>query len=445
MDSSMPAKVTNVIKGSLGYRAGLKPGDVIVAINGTEIIDYLDYMYAAASERVEIKCKDRTVLIANEDYEPLGLEFETLLIDKPKHCCNKCIFCFIDQLPPHMRSSCYFKDDDFRLSFLQGNYVSLTNMTEQDVERIIAYNIPRINISIHTTNPDLRVKMLHNKNAGKALDILWSFADNGLNMNGQIVLCPGWNDGAELDRTLEDLSKITHSMESVSIVPVGMTKYRDGLEKLSLFTPETAAAVIRQVERWQTRFREEAGSNFVFLGDEFYLMAGMPLPEYEEYEGFPQIENGVGLCASLIYEFREALRETKDRRPSRRKTIATGRLVYPTLKKLVKQLDGDMIQVIPITNNFFGKDITVTGLITGGDLIEQLKNIPLGEELMISSSMLRHGEAVFLDDKTVEEVEHALNVSVRPVENDGYRLLEALLDKGGKITYETDCGCCWAP
>lgn len=424
----MPAKIVNVTKGSLGYRAGLKPGDVICEINGIEIVDYLDYMYSAASERVEIKLKDRTVLIANEDYEPLGVEFETLLIDEPKSCCNKCVFCFIDQMPPGMRESCYFKDDDFRLSFLQGNYVSLTNMREADVERIIAYNIPRINISVHTTNPELRVKMLHNKNAGKALDILRRFAESGLNMNGQIVLCPNWNDGAELDRTIGDLGKISDSMESVSIVPIGMTKYREGLEKIEPFNKESSAAVIRQVERWQKKFQTEIGRNFVYLGDEFYLMAGLSLPEYDEYEGFPQIENGVGMCSSLLYEFEEALEDIPERMPKRAKTVATGRLVCETLQKLTARLKGGKIQVIPIANRFFGESITVTGLITGGDLIEQLKGKDLGEELLLSTSMLRHGEEVFLDNTTVAQVEEELNVPVRIVQNDGYELLNALLD-----------------
>ncbi len=424
----MPAKIVNVTKGSLGYRAGLKPGDVICEINGIEIVDYLDYMYSAASERVEIKLKDRTVLIANEDYEPLGVEFETLLIDEPKSCCNKCVFCFIDQMPPGMRESCYFKDDDFRLSFLQGNYVSLTNMKDADVERIIAYNIPRINISVHTTNPELRVKMLHNKNAGKALDILRRFAESGLNMNGQIVLCPNWNDGAELDRTIGDLGKISDSMESVSIVPVGMTKFREGLEQLEPFDKESSAAVIRQVEGWQKKFQSEIGRNFVYLGDEFYLMAELPLPDYGEYEGFPQIENGVGMCSSLIYEFEDALEEVSNRTPQRTKTIATGRLVCETIKKLTSQLNGEKIRVIPITNHFFGETITVTGLITGSDIIEQLQGRELGEELVLSTSMLRHGEDVFLDNTTVAEVEKALGVTVRIVQNDGYELLDTLLD-----------------
>lgn len=424
----MPAKIINVLKGSLGYRAGLKPGDEIYEINGIKIADYLDFMYSAASERVEIKLKDHTVLIANEDFEPLGVEFETLLIDEPKSCCNKCIFCFIDQMPPGMRESCYFKDDDFRLSFLQGNYVSLTNMKEADVERIISYNIPRINISVHTTNPELRIKMLNNKNAGEALRILHRFAESGLNMNGQIVLCPHWNDGAELDRTIGDLGKISSSMESLSIVPIGMTKYRAGLEKIEPFDRTSAAAVIRQVEKWQMKFQTELGRNFVYLGDEFYLMAGLPLPEYDEYEGFPQIENGVGMCSSLIYEFKEALEETAERTPKRRKTIATGKLVYETLKTLITGLNGDKIQVFAVTNEFFGESITVTGLLTGGDIITQLKGRELGEELLLSTSMLRHGEDIFLDNITISEVERVLNIPVRIVQNDGYDLLNALLD-----------------
>lgn len=423
----MSAKIMSVTRGSLGYRAGLKPNDVILEINGVEIKDYLDYMYNSANERVEIRLKDRTVLIANPDYEPLGVEFETLLIDEPKSCRNKCIFCFIDQLPSNMRETCYFKDDDYRLSFLQGNYVTLTNLNDEELDRIIAYNIPRINISVHTTNPELRCKMLNNRFAGRIMEQLKRFADGGLNMNGQIVLCRDINDGDELRRTISDLGKFSHSMESVSIVPVGLSKYRKGLYSLKMFDKESSAAVIDLVEEFQKKFKKEIGSNFVYLSDEFYILAQRPFPKYEAYEGFPQIENGVGMCSSLEYEFSDALLDYGSKTPKKRKTVACGYAAYDVLCGLVKKLDGNMIDVYKIRNDFFGNDITVSGLITGGDLINQLKDKSLGEELLITDSMLKHGEAVFLDDVTVEEVENALKLKVTAVANDGYELAERLL------------------
>lgn len=425
----MAAKIASVDSGSLAEEAGLMPGDVIESINGIEILDYLDFMFASCQEEVEISLKDRTIFIENEDYMPLGIGFETLLIDEPKACHNKCIFCFIDQLPSNMRETCYFKDDDYRLSFLQGNYVSMTNMKQEDVDRILRYNIPRINISVHTTNPDLRQKMLHNKRAGEVLDYLKQFADGGLNINAQIVLCPGWNDGKELDRTIEDLGNLGDAVESISVVPVGLSKHREKLEPLTGFTPETAGTVIDQVERWQNKFLESHGTRLIYLGDEFYIMAKRDLPDYDAYEGFPQIENGVGLCASLSYEFNEALKDEKNLHPAIRKTIPTGKISYEIIKGLVEQLEGNMIEVIPIENRFFGEKITVTGLLCGGDLIEQLQGKDLGEELLISSAMLRHDETVFLDDVTVEDVEKALGIKVRVVANDGYEFLDALLGK----------------
>lgn len=423
----MAAVIAQIEQGSLAEEAGLKAGDVIQTINGIEIIDYLDYMYASCNEEVEIILSDRSVTIENEEYEPLGIEFQTMLIDKPKACHNKCVFCFIDQLPDGMRETCYFKDDDYRLSFLQGNYVSLTNMKDEDVERLIEYHIPRINISIHTTNPELRCRMLHNKRAGDVLEYLKRFAEAGLNMNGQIVLCPGFNDGPELDRTLGDLAQFGDSMESVSIVPVGLSAHRKGLAPLRKFDEVSARLVIEQVERWQKRFKEEIGSNYVFLGDEFYIMADVPLPDYDSYEGFPQIENGVGLCSSMIYEFEDALDSREDRMPVTKKAVATGVLAFDMIQGLANKLDGGRIQVYPVVNHYFGEDITVTGLITGGDLIAQLRDKPLGEALVISNAMLRHDEPVFLDNVTVGDVERELDIKVLVVPNDGYELLDALM------------------
>ena len=422
----MAARVATVDAGSPAELAGIKAGDTIVSINGIEIRDYLDYMFASCQEEAEITLADRTVWIDNEDFMPLGIAFDSLLIDEPRSCHNRCVFCFIDQLPKGMRETCYFKDDDYRLSFLQGNYVTMTNMKDEDVERILRYHLPRINVSVHTTNPELRQKMLHNKRAGEVLAYLKRFADGGLNLNAQIVLCPGFNDGAELDRTLKDLGALGDSVESISVVPVGLSDHRQGLEPLRGFDKDSARAVIAQVEEWQRRFLETHGTRLVYLGDEFYLMAELPMPEYEAYEDFPQIENGVGLCASLKYEFHEALTGLKNPSPKRRKSIATGKSALPLLTELTHPF-ADKIQVIAIENRFFGKNITVTGLLTGQDLMEQLKEKDLGEELLLSSAMLRHDEEVFLDDTTVTDIEEALGVPVTVIRNDGFALLEALL------------------
>ena len=424
----MAAKVISVETGSLAETYGIKPGDTIQEINGIIINDYLDFMYASCQEEIEIKLSDRSVSIYNEDYMPLGISFSTLLIDEPRSCHNKCVFCFIDQLPKGMRETCYFKDDDYRLSFLQGNYVTMTNMKDEDVERILRYNIPRINISVHTTNPELRKKMLNNKRAGDVLDYLKKFADGGMNLNTQIVLCPGYNDKEELDRTLKDLGELGYSMESISIVPVGLSNHREGLAELKGFDKESATEVIRQTEKWQKVFLEKWGTHLVYLADEFYIMAEEPMPEYEDYEGFPQIENGVGLCASLEYEFTEALAQKSKKKPKRKKTLAVGMVAYKFIKELIDKLDGDMISVIPIKNNFFGEKITVSGLITGKDLIDQLKGKDLGEELLISSSMLRHDDDVLLDDIKIKDIEKELSVRVRAVPADGYEMADMLLD-----------------
>ncbi|MEE1013180.1 MAG: DUF512 domain-containing protein [Clostridia bacterium] len=423
----MAARIATVDAGSLAAQAGLRVGDTILSINGIEIHDYLDYMYASCQEEAEIILTDRKVVVDNEDYMPLGIGFDTLLIDQPRSCHNRCVFCFIDQLPKGMRETCYFKDDDYRLSFLQGNYVSMTNMQEADVERILRYNLPRINVSVHTTNPELRQTMLHNKRAGEVLGYLKRFADGGLNLNAQIVLCPGYNDGAELDRTLKDLSDLGYSMESISIVPVGLSDHRQGLASLTGFDKQSAQAVIDQVSKWQAKFLDTLGTRLVYLGDEFYLMAEAPMPAYEDYEGFPQLENGVGLCASLKYEFGEALSDAKHRLPKRKKTIATGKSALPLMQELTGMLEGAQISVVAIENRYFGENITVTGLITGQDLIAQLQGKEIGEELLISSAMLRHDEAVFLDDTTVTQVAEALGVPVTVVPNDGFELLDALL------------------
>lgn len=424
----MSAIIAGIEKGSLAEEAGLKVGDIIIKINNIEINDYIDYMYASCNEEITIELKDGNIHITNYDFEPLGISFDTLLIDEPKSCRNKCIFCFIDQLPKGMRETCYFKDDDYRLSFLQGNYVTMTNMTSADVDRIIEYNIPRINISVHTTNPELRCKMLSNKNAGTVLEYLGRFADSGLNINAQIVLCPDYNDKAELDRTIRDIASLGDAVESVSVVPVGLSAHRDGLTALKGFDKVSSALTIEQVEKWQKKFKKERGINLIYLADEFYLTAEKPFPDYSEYDGFPQIENGVGLCASLIYEFNDALSLSPANTPKHHKTIVTGFSAYPVIKALTEKLNGDMIDVIPIANDFFGHSITVTGLLTGGDIINQLHGKALGKSLLLSSSMLRHNEDILLDNISVTDIERELKANVKIVSNDGYELLDALLN-----------------
>ncbi len=423
----MAVTVKSVISGSVADKHGIKPNDTILKINGKEVCDYLDYMYLSANEELFIELSDRMIKAKNPDYEPLGAEFETLLIDDAHSCRNKCIFCFIDQLPPNMRESCYFKDDDYRLSFLQGNYVTLTNMTDRDIDRIIEYNIPRINVSVHTTNPELRCRMLNNRFAGKIMEQMRRFSGSGMMINCQVVLCPGYNDGKELDRTISDILSLGDAVESLSVVPVGISAYRDGLTPLDTFDADASLRVIEQVSQWQRRIKTERNINFVYLADEFYINAGVEIPSWQEYDGFPQIENGVGLCASLKSEFEDAMLDYPDASVNTCKTIVTGTLAYDFICSLVSKLDTDRIKVKSIKNKFFGEKITVSGLITAGDIIEQLKNEDLGEELLIPISMLRRDEDVFLDNLTVADVEDALGTKVVVVENDGYDFIEKLL------------------
>ncbi len=424
----MAVSVKNIILDSVADKCGIKPGDVILKINGKEVCDYLDYMFLSSNENLEIELSDSTIIAKNPDFEPLGAEFETLLIDDAKSCRNKCIFCFIDQLPPNMRESCYFKDDDYRLSFLQGNYVTLTNMTDEDIDRIIEYNIPRINVSVHTTNPELRCKMLNNRFAGRIMEQMKRFSGSGMMINCQVVLCPGYNDGDELDRTIKDILSLGDAVESLSIVPVGISAYRDGLTPLKTFGKEGSLKVIKQVEKWQKQIKGERDINFVYLADEFYINAGIELPPWQEYDGFPQIENGVGLCASLKYEFEDALIDYPNTAVKTSKTVVTGVLAYDFICTLVSKLNTDKIKVAAIKNDFFGENITVSGLVTAGDIIKQLNGKDLGDEILIPISMLRHDEDVFLDNLTISDVEKELNIKVVVVENDGYDFLEKLLN-----------------
>ena len=368
--------------------------------------------------------------IENE-YEDLGLTFENGLMSDYRSCHNKCIFCFIDQMPPGMRETLYFKDDDSRLSFLQGNYITLTNMKEHDIERIIKFHLAPINISVQTTNPELRCKMLNNRFAGDALKQIDRFYEAEIPMNGQIVLCKGVNDGEELERSIRDLSKYAPYMESVSVVPVGLSKYRDGLYPLEPFNKEDAEKTIDIIERWQKKIYETHGIHFIHASDEFYILAERPMPEEERYDGYIQLENGVGMLRLMTEEVKAALGEKTDDGVKEELSIATGLLAYPYIKEyaeqVMKQYPGRRIHVYPIENRFFGKMITVAGLITGQDLLEQLKGKSLGSRLLLPEAMFRSGEEVFLDDISRTEVQNALQVRVDIVKSSGYDFVEALL------------------
>lgn len=433
-------KICVVQSGSIAEEAGVEAGDFLLSINEQNIKDIFDYRYYQASEELvlEIEKPDGEIWeieIEKDESEDLGLEFEDSLIDGAKSCTNKCIFCFIDQLPKGMRETVYFKDDDSRLSFLTGNYVTLTNIKNEDLERIIHYRMSPINVSVHTTNPELRKFMLGNRFAGDVMEKIRMLTDNGIEVNGQIVLCRDINDKQELDRTIGDLSLLYPSISSVSIVPVGISRHRESLYKLEPFDMESSKNVINQVHKWQEKLLKEIGSRVVYLSDEFYINAGLDVPQYTDYEGFPQIENGVGMVALLRQEVRDALKRKKRNTnfSGRKVSIVTGRLVYKNIIQLVDEIknvyNGLEVNVYDIENNFFGPYVTVTGLLTGQDIIEQLKGCDLGQELLISRNMLRAGEHVLLDDYTVESIEAELNVPIRIVESSGNDLVNALIGK----------------
>ncbi len=423
---------------SPAYRAGVRVGETLTHINGHPILDVLDYKFYGYEPRLELTLRgdggeSRTVRVRKQEGEDLGLEFGTYLMDRARSCANQCIFCFVDQMPPGLRKSLYFKDDDARLSFLMGNYLTLTNLSAREVQRIIDLRISPINVSVHTTDRALRVEMLRNPKAGAGIDVMERFAAHGITMNCQIVSCPGINDGPALERTLTDLAAMYPAVNSVSVVPVGLTRYREGLYPLEGYTKETAAALIEQVEAFAARHLEAKGTRLAWCSDEFYLLAGRELPSEEYFEEFTQLDNGVGMLTLLTREFSRALdlMEPEELEGTAPFAIATGVSAAPFLRRLVGMardrcgtIEGT---VYPIVNRFFGETITVAGLVTGGDLLEQLRGKALGERLLIPSSMLRSGERVFLDDVSVDDVERELNVSVVPVPQDGYELLDAML------------------
>ncbi len=420
---------------SLAEEAGIKKGDVLLKINGEEPLDILEYRYLISEYEIELEVQKPDgsieIITIENDYEDLGIEFKEGLIDKPQSCHNKCIFCFIDQLPKGMRETVYFKDDDARLSFLQGNYVTLTNMTDEDIDRLIRMRVSPINISVHTTNPELRCKMLSNRFAGNILERMKKFAQNELYMNCQIVLCPDFNDKDELDRTISDLASLLPYTVSLSVVPVGLTAHREGLCKLTPFDKNSSLQVVHQVEAHQRRLLKEHGTRFVYLSDEFYLNAGLPIPQASEYEGFPQIENGVGLIASMSEEFDDAIERIPKKRYDRKVAIATGELAAPFIKSLADRLcekaEGISVDVYAVKNEFFGGGVNVAGLVCGSDIMRTLPSLADYDELLIPDSMLRDGEDIFLDNVTLCELSEALKITITPVPNDGYIFIERII------------------
>ena len=432
-------KITGVERRSLADKKGIKSGDTLISVNGNEINDVLDYRFYLTERTVDLVLSgnkgEYKVRIKKGEYDDIGLEFETPLMDKKQSCKNGCIFCFIDQNPAGLRDSLYFKDDDSRLSFIHGNYVTLTNMTDKDIARIIKMRISPINISVHTTNPELRVRMMKNKRSGEVLKYLDDFKNAGLKMHGQIVLCRGVNDGDELRRTLTDLSEYYPYMDSVSVVPAGLTKHRDGLYPLSDFTSDEARAVIATVDEIATLQLERHGSRQFFCADELYQKAGLPLPETEYYEEYPQIENGVGMLRSFSDEFGLAVSDIEDALASvkegRRVNIATGVASYPMISRFAERINEICpkirVNTIKVVNNFFGESVTVSGLLTGKDIYEQVKNMPKCDLLLLPSACLREDDGIFLCGMTLDELRDSLGVRIETVENDGFAFLEAIL------------------
>lgn len=434
----MSVKIMSVEENSPARAAGILPGETLLSINSNRIDDVLDYRFYETNRLLSLEVEDqnrsvRTVSIRKGEYESLGLDFETYLMDKQRSCRNRCIFCFIDQLPEGMRESLYFKDDDARLSFLFGNYVTLTNMSGRDVERIIKMHISPVNVSVHTTNPELRVKMMRNRFAGKSLDLLYRLAKAGVHINAQIVLCRGVNDGAELERTLTDLGALYPSVQSVAVVPVGLTRFRERLFPLEPYDRESARGALRITERLGDRFQARCGRRICYAADEFYLKAGLPIPPASFYGDFDQLENGVGLLANLKQEFLRALEEVEPQTRERRVTLITGQAAAPFLNSLLDGLRAKchnlICRVVPIENDFFGHKINVAGLVTGQDILKQLCGKELGDELLFPAVMLRREDDVFLDDVTVSDLRDALGVRVTPVRNDGYEFVNAVLGR----------------
>lgn len=430
--------ISKVYKDSIADELGIEVGDLLISINGEPIHDIIEYRFLLSDEylELEIQKQNREVYIyeIEKDYDDdLGIEFTNPIIDKAKSCRNKCVFCFIDQLPKGMRETLYFKDDDSRLSFLQGNFVTLTNMSEEDINNIIKYRISPINISVHTTNPELRKTMIKNKFAGNLYSIMERLAEAQIQMNCQIVLCPGYNDKKELERTVSDLAKLYPYVNSVAAVPVGITKHRDHLPNLEIFNKQTAGETIDQVDKLHHKYLKELGTRFIFLSDEFYIMANRKLLNYDEYEGFIQFENGVGMISKFEREIEDYLENLSEDYKSKIKkvSIATGHSAYEFMcemaKCIMEKCPNVQIDVYKIINNFFGDTITVSGLVTATDIIDQLKDKDLGETLYIPRSMLKADEEIFLDNITLEEISNIMEIEVVPCLNEGKDFIDKIL------------------
>ncbi|MFZ2564520.1 MAG: DUF512 domain-containing protein [Ruminococcus bromii] len=431
----MAVKIFDVTTGSHADKAGIKKGETLLSINSNEIVDVLDYRFYQVNRKLTLEVADedknvRTIEMTKGEYEEIGLEIETYLMDKQHSCRNKCIFCFIDQLPKGMRESLYFKDDDSRLSFLFGNYITLTNITEHEIDRIIKMHISPINVSVHTTNPELRCKMMNNRFAGDTLKYLKRFADAGITLNCQIVSCPGINDGDELVRTLTDLENLGVNM--TAIVPVGLTRYRENLYPLVPYNKETAGQTIDIIEKMGDECVKKHGRRIFFPGDEFYLLAEREIPSPEFYEDFSALEDGIGMIAYLTDDVGWKLEELDaDESLCHKVTIACGEGVFPYMKRIMSMINEKFpnitINTRAIKNNFFGGGVNVSGLVTGGDLIDQLRGDDLGDRLIITSSMLRFENDLFLDDVSTDDVERELGVTLVPVNNNGNDLVEAVI------------------
>ncbi len=436
--------ISKVIEGSIAEELEIEVGDILLSIDNTEIEDIFDYQFLIQDTYIEVLIQkpdgEQWLLEVDKDFdEDLGIEFENGLMDEYRHCHNNCIFCFIDQMPKGMRETLYFKDDDSRLSFLQGNYVTLTNMSDHDIDRIVRYHLSPINISFQTMNPQLRCKMLNNRFAGDALKKVDTLYDAGITMNGQIVLCKGINDGEELDFSIRELTRYLPNLESVSVVPVGLSKYRDGLYPLEAFTKEDAEKVIDLIEDWQKKIYAEHGIHFVHASDEWYILAEREIPEEERYDGYLQLENGVGMIRLMLDEFEEGIealykeRALPDASVAEELSLATGVLAYPYIQRMASKLEEIFpnlkIHVYRIINDFFGEKITVSGLLTGQDICKQLNGKDLGRRLLLPQNVLRSGEEVFLDDYTKSELEKALQVPVNIVKSSGCGLIDCILNR----------------
>lgn len=433
--------IERIEKNSIAEELGIEKGDILLAIDNNEVKDIIDYKYLISGDYIVVTIQKKNGEIwdfeIEKNYdEDLGIIFSNPLIDKAKSCRNKCIFCFIDQLPKNMRKTLYFKDDDSRLSFLQGNFITLTNMSENDIQKIIKYRLSPINISVHTTNPELRIKMLNNKNAGKIYSIIKKFSDAGIQMNCQIVLVPTINDGEELIRTLNDLQKLYPQVKSIAIVPVGLTKYREGLADIKTYDYESANKLLTLITSIQDKFLHSLGTRLVFPSDEFFVLAKRNIPSLEYYEGFPQLENGVGLMRNFEEEISNSIKTIKEIENNNKYTVATGVLAYDYMKNICKKITnkskGLKINVVAINNEFFGEKITVSGLITGRDLINQLKQLNVKNDIIIPECMLKRDEKIFLDDVTVEQVENELDTKVIVSKVNGNDFLNIFCNKRGE-------------